>query len=432
MNPLFQKFLAQHRMEYLTLDEDLIILETSVGVQRFADAPEEVDLGKDVREGFPEIFGMEDALIAVMSGQESSMELKGLGRFSNPKYPLYFDIYAMENIDDRSPGRLIIFFEDVTETMDMKQKLVQRSNRTNLLLNQLKSTLTYIDKVVNSIADALLVTNPLGQIKRANEAAEKMFGYSERDLIEEPISLIIEDPVFLKRVSISEKKEFKNAKVICRKKTGEKITVDFSFAIFKDEIEETYNCIYIGRDISSDRQMESELQEVKEKLSKTMERLEERNMEIALLSKLNSVLPSCLTLEEAYAAIAEKLQSLFGDLVGGIFALESSSQVVPAFATWGHPSLESQKQFSTNACSALEKFQANSSGAQLSDLLCEHLHRDFAPAEYCCLPTIVRQETVGLLYLSSFKKGQLSKDRQRLAVMVAEQIGIALVSLKQQ
>lgn len=162
-----------------------------------------------------------------------------------------------------------------------------------------------------------------------------------------------------------------------------------------------------------------------------MEGLEERNREIALLSKLSSVLPSCLTLEEAYGAIAEKLQSLFGDLVGGIFALESSTQVVTAFATWGHPSLESQKQFSIDACSALEKFQDNGSQAQLSELLCQHLHRESSPAEYCCIPAIVREQIVGLLYLSSLKKGGLSQDRQHLAAMVAKQIGLTLVSLRQ-
>jgi hypothetical protein len=61
MNPTLKKllsFLAPRRREYLAVDENFNILETSLGVERFADCPDEVLKGKDVRIGFPELIGL--------------------------------------------------------------------------------------------------------------------------------------------------------------------------------------------------------------------------------------------------------------------------------------------------------------------------------------------------------------------------------------
>jgi len=71
MNSLFKKFLATRSMEYLTLDRDLIVLETSEGAQRFAEQPQEFGAGQDVRLGFPELIGSENYLMAVFEGQGS-------------------------------------------------------------------------------------------------------------------------------------------------------------------------------------------------------------------------------------------------------------------------------------------------------------------------------------------------------------------------
>jgi hypothetical protein len=122
MIPFFDKFLSLRKIEYLAVDQDFHILETSLGVQQFADCPQEVIRGKDVRLGFPELIGIENILLAIIQEQQPSLELKGIGRFSPQGIPLYIDIAIISNQHEETLiNYLIILFEDVTERMIMEQ-----------------------------------------------------------------------------------------------------------------------------------------------------------------------------------------------------------------------------------------------------------------------------------------------------------------------
>ena len=425
MNGLLQKFLAERQMEYLTVDGDFRIQETSGDVQRFADIPDEVGEGKDVRDCFPELFGLEDTLEAVMSGEQTSFDLKGIGRFSDPKYPLYFDIYAMENEPDKHlSGRLVIFFENVTEHRVNQQKYVQSLNQANLFLATLEATNSYIDKIITSMADALFVTTVSGQIQKVNQAALDLFGYSEQELIARSISTIITNEDILRQFSLCDHTPFNHIEVSCRKKTGEKILVSFSCAIFQTDIHDLQNLIYIGRDISERKRMEAELQQVNEDLTLSVNKLKQRNSEITLLSELSHTLQECRTLKDAYGVIAKQVQPLFPDLVGGVFTIEAAKHVLDAVAVWGNPLLKEKR-----SKLHLPPVQ-NGVGDNLSQMLGQYLHADSPPAEYYWVPMMTQEETIGLFYLSSLEPGKLTESRQQLAMTVAEHIGLALANLQ--
>ena len=257
MNPTLKKllsFLAPRRREYLAVDENFNILEASLGVERFADCPDEVMKGKDVRIGFPELIGLEDMFIAILQGQEFSYELKGIGRFSEQSEPLYFDIYVIDNPDNKKYNKsLIIFLEDVTEKMVLEQTLVQAANEKSLLLSALSVAKSYVDTIITSMADALIVTTNSGIIKTINKAAEFLFGYPEEELISNSVKLIIADVDFIDRTQKQPcfcDKYLRNVEVICKTKTGEKIVVAFSCSAIHTAEEGVQDLIYIGRDIT--------------------------------------------------------------------------------------------------------------------------------------------------------------------------------------
>ena len=257
MNPTLKKllsFLAPRRREYLAVDENFNILEASLGVERFADCPDEVMKGKDVRIGFPELIGLEDMFIAILQGQEFSYELKGIGRFSEQSEPLYFDIYVIDNPDNKKYNKsLIIFLEDVTEKMVLEQTLVQAANEKSLLLSALSVAKSYVDTIITSMADALIVTTNSGIIKTINKAAEFLFGYPEEELISKSVKLIIADVDFIERTQKQHffcDKYLRNVEVICKTKTGEKIVVAFSCSAIHTAEEGVQDLIYIGRDIT--------------------------------------------------------------------------------------------------------------------------------------------------------------------------------------
>ena len=261
---LLRRLLAPRHMEYLTLDRELVILESSLGVHRFAECPDLVRKGNDVRVCFPEMVGLEDILVAVLEGKQANFELKGIARISDKENPLYFDIYIAENPDTNENEQLIILIEDVTEKMLLEQKYVQSSNESILLLNALAASKDFIDKIISSIADALLVTNSTGAIITVNKATIKLFGYSEQDLIGKSITAIIADDNSLleltKHPSENIAELAKEVEVVCHTKTGEEITVAFSCSAIETDIEDLHNFVYVGRDITERKRAEEELQ----------------------------------------------------------------------------------------------------------------------------------------------------------------------------
>ncbi|MEQ8971233.1 MAG: PAS domain S-box protein [Coleofasciculus sp. C1-SOL-03] len=254
MHPLFQKLLVARHIEYLAVDESFNIVELSNQIAQFADRPQDLTIGKDIRLSFPEIVGMEEILSYILQGRQLHFNLKGIGRFTGRGNLLYFDMYIINDSEDYQAGnKLIILCEDVTERMNLEQTLVQRSNETTLLLDAWAASSQYLDKIIQYIGDALFVTNSLSRIKIVNKAANALFGYNNSELIGKPLSLIIDESQLKNLV---EQKNgsccngINTTKMLCQTKTGDKILVAFSCSRIESELEDEQDIIYIGRDIN--------------------------------------------------------------------------------------------------------------------------------------------------------------------------------------
>jgi PAS domain S-box-containing protein len=263
MNSLIKKLITS-RYEYLVLDKNLIILEASSGSRGFADCPSQVRHKNDARLAFPELVGLEATLLEVIASQIETFELKGITRSEIPESPLYIDLYISGYFDtEAGESRLIIVFEDVTEKMVLQQTLVQRTNEAALLLSSLTASRNYIDQIITSMADALLVTTASGIIKKTNKFAQDLFGYSQEELDGNSISTLIKDELFVHKVnalsSLKAEQSLKDVEVICQTKTGEKIIVAFSCSAIQTEVEGLENFVYIGRDISDRKRAEAEM-----------------------------------------------------------------------------------------------------------------------------------------------------------------------------
>ena len=269
MNPLLKKLLAP-RYEYLTLDRDFRILEASSGAPRFADCPDEVKWGNDIRVAFPELIGFEETLIDILEGWKINFQLKGIARSSEPSSPLYIDLYVSEySNQEPSEKKLLVLLEDATERMVLQQTLAQRTNEASLLLSSLAASKNYIDRIITSMADALLVTTASGIIKTINQCTQDLFEYSPEELIDQPISILINDDTFLSRInqlsSLSPGEFVKDVEVVCQTKSGESIVVAFSCSAIQTEIEGIQNFVYIGRDISDRKRVEAEMMKALER-----------------------------------------------------------------------------------------------------------------------------------------------------------------------
>ncbi|MEG5060991.1 PAS domain-containing sensor histidine kinase [Microcoleus sp. A2-C5] len=313
MNPLLRKLLGPQQIEYFVVNHHFIIQETSAKVQNYADTPDDAIPGADARMSFPELIGIENILMSIIMGRLPGFEIKGIARFADNNRPLYFDMLVVEHENEQDvANNLLILIEDATEKMVMKQSLIQRANEANLLVSALAASKDYIDKVIGSMGDALLVTTTLGIIKTVNQSAQWLFGYSEAELIDHPLSIIVVEETLLyqarHRYILSQKELLKELEVVCTTKAGAEIWVEFSCSAIQTELKGLYDFVYIGRDITERKQKDME---IRHSLAKEQELRQLKSRFFSMLAHefgnpLNTVLFATQILKEYGDAITNE------------------------------------------------------------------------------------------------------------------------------
>lgn len=261
INILLYKLLSLRRFEYLAVDRQLNIQEISLNVQEFADVPDAVKIGKDVRESFPELRGMEENLDDILEERQPNFQLKSIMRVLNDGSFLYLDLYIFGCREHLYSERLMIFCEDVSDRMASHRSMVHSAKENNIKFDYLATDRDYIDKIINSLGDVLLVISESGKITKINQSAQLLFGYSESELIGQPISMITAGEEFLRQVTqlpLALKSEsWHQVKVVCQTKTSSKLTIAFSCSTIETSIESKHadsaavqDFVYIGRDIT--------------------------------------------------------------------------------------------------------------------------------------------------------------------------------------
>ncbi|MEI6427684.1 MAG: response regulator [Pseudanabaena sp. ELA607] len=264
---------------FITINRNFQILEMSYGVDRFAEKSTAIIPGNDIRHAFPEIIGLEAAFAEIWYNSGQTLELKGVMRSRSDEMPIYFDLYAVLSGEDQDHKIMFIYLEDVTNIMIKSQNLMQRVNEIELFFSVLSSSKEYIECILTSMADALIVTNQSRRIKIANPAALDLFGYSKDELIYQYIDMLVTDSNQLEilhknamQITMSEhnsKDEFANhnrfnLELSCVTKIGKKILIAFSCAQIWIEKEKSYNYIYIGRDVTLIHEKEELLRQAKQ------------------------------------------------------------------------------------------------------------------------------------------------------------------------
>ena len=323
MNSLLKKLLAPRQIEYLFTDENFTILEISFAAHRFAENIEDVRLGADVRDAFPELVGYEDMILSIYAGEQNNFELKEIFRHSTYKNPFYFDLYIIENKEENPKKKqLMMLLEDVTEVMVMKQELLQSANEANLLLSALAASKDYIDKLLESMGDALLVTQQSGIIKAVNPATLYLLGYTEKELIGQSISQFIgEDELFGQarhRYILAQEIVLKELEFLCQKKQGEEIWVEFSCSAIQTGIKGLYDFVYLGRDITQRKQEELKIRQdlAKEKELRILKARFLSMLSHEFSNPLNAICFGVQMLEEESAVASEDDKQAYLELMG--------------------------------------------------------------------------------------------------------------------
>ncbi|WP_204106822.1 MULTISPECIES: histidine kinase dimerization/phospho-acceptor domain-containing protein [Spirulina sp. CCY15215] len=269
--------------DYLLVDRNFIIQEHSDGINRYAEQDIVIFKGEDVRTSFPELTGSEETLTKVIQAEINNFGIPGIARVAERNSPLYFDIYVTKYMGDflENPY-LIILLNDATDRMIFQQKLVQSANEAELLLRRLRGINDYIDKIINSMADALIVTTQAGIIKKVNRATKELFGYSERELLDRPLTKLLCDGELLSQVKDINVKP--RVEIACLRKTGEKIAVAFSCGSIQT-VDDRPEYVYVGRDITEQKKAEARIRKLYASLQEKTIELQNVNEELESFSR---------------------------------------------------------------------------------------------------------------------------------------------------
>lgn len=199
----------------------------------------------------------------------------------------------------------------------------------------------------------------------------------------------------------------------------------------------TITALVLAALVSERRENEAALRGSNDRLTLSVEELEQHNTKMILLNEMGDLLQSCSRVEEAYTIIGQLGQRLFQKESGALYMINNSQNIVETAVVWGaHP--PEQDLFTLDECWALRRGRVHLLNESGLELPCPHLKgRPLLAA--LCIPMTAQGETMGILHLQSVStsSNQLSQEKMvlseiqlQLAKAMAETMALALANLK--
>ena len=150
---------------------------------------------------------------------------------------------------------------DATGEMRM---LVDNFNQMTANLDKTTVSKNYLDEIISSMSDALIVVSPDRMIIRVNSAATALLGYNETELIGRPLDAVIpvETGVESDPLSLVLEHGYSSVNLIEKNgltRQGNKIPILFSASVMRGTNGEVQGVVCVAQDISDRKKAEEEL-----------------------------------------------------------------------------------------------------------------------------------------------------------------------------
>ncbi|NJL88847.1 MAG: diguanylate cyclase [Coleofasciculaceae cyanobacterium SM2_1_6] len=155
IDTILSGIISLHPIEYVILDQQLIIEKVSPQVYRFAEN-QEVLIGGDVRHSFPELVGLETVIKNILDKHLMSFYLQGITR-ETPDNIYYHDMYIFLGLGQENQERIVLILENVTEQMMTRQNLLQNANENSLLILSMTQRNEYIKSLNQDLRQMVLM-----------------------------------------------------------------------------------------------------------------------------------------------------------------------------------------------------------------------------------------------------------------------------------
>jgi diguanylate cyclase (GGDEF)-like protein/PAS domain S-box-containing protein len=207
---------------------------------------------------------------------------------------------------------------------------------------------------------------------------------------------------------------------------GKEVWLNLTYACVKIAAEP--HLLLIVEDDSKRQLAESRLKLSNEKLESLVNSLEESKQSSDLLHKLDDLLQTCLSLEEAYKMITQYAIKIFPNTMGGIFLSTKTQRQVEAVVVWGQE-IASEPAFTVDKCWALRQGQAYRVNSGALGVRCQHVRSSFMGC-YIEMPLIALGEPLGLLHIGWPQGEDPDHNQQELMQIMAEHISLSLSNIR--
>jgi diguanylate cyclase (GGDEF)-like protein len=173
----------------------------------------------------------------------------------------------------------------------------------------------------------------------------------------------------------------------------------------------------------------AEIEQANRRVQQSLLALERTHRETTLISELLELLQACGSELESQRMIERFGPKLFPSERGAVYFYRASRNMLELGTGWGDEGKQ-VKLFPPEDCWALRRGREQASVGGGHDVYCQHLLKeDPNPASAICIPMMAHGESTGLLVLES-DAATIPEENQKLAVLVAERIGLALANLQ--
>ena len=146
--------------------------------------------------------------------------------------------------------------------INSNDEIGQLSQEFNKMAENLSKTTVskdFMDDIIESMADALIVADEENCITRINSSTNKMLGYKKEELIGVHISSLFDEDELLSILSSGSNDEFKNYETHLVTRTGHFIPVSLSRALILDSNEEVKGSVSVAVDITKRKDAEKQI-----------------------------------------------------------------------------------------------------------------------------------------------------------------------------
>ncbi len=153
------------------------------------------------------------------------------------------------------------------QKVEILEKMIEDRSRELYLTNeQLQLANVYLQNVIQSMADALIVVNPDGKIKAVNPAALRLLGYSRGELIGKPVESVFaeESAVGPNIDELIESGFIDNVEKTYLTKDVTKIPVIFSSSVMRDDGDHVQGVVCVALDITERKEQEEKIRKLAE------------------------------------------------------------------------------------------------------------------------------------------------------------------------